>query len=201
MLVETSARLGRVMAVGMVALWLTAWPLGGTALAQYFGAVGIVDMDFILGESAAMKSASEQLDGFSSKYQEEISGEEEKLRARDATLQEQRTILSEEAWTEQAIALQADIEKLDQKVLAVRRALDSLFEETVVRIQQVIVDEISVLARERGMTLVLPLTSILYASEFFNVTEETLERLNTRVPGVELDITEEQLTNGEEGEN
>jgi Skp family chaperone for outer membrane proteins len=166
------------------------------AVAQYFGGIGIVDLDLVLNESQAMKSAREQLDSISTGYQDEISAEEEALRSRDSELEGQRAILSSEAWNEQAVALQGDIEALDQKILAVRRALDSLFEETVVRIQQILIEEVGVLANERGITLVLPLNSILFADEYFNITEDALARLNERVPTVTLEIEEDQLQGG-----
>ncbi|MCZ6604746.1 MAG: OmpH family outer membrane protein [Alphaproteobacteria bacterium] len=176
---------------GLALLVLAVVPVD-SAQAQYSGGVGVVDMDFVLKESTAMTSAREQLDAISARYRDEISGEEESLRSRDAALEQQRGLLAPEAYNEQAVALQRDIEALDQKIITVQRALDELFQESVIKIQQVLIDQISALAGERGLTLVIPLNSILYASEFFNITDDALARLNEVVPRVELEIEEIQ---------
>lgn len=192
MLVNLVVGTARIIAVGAMAALISVVPLSG-AYAQYSGGIGIVDMQRVLDESKAMLSARTQLDDFSSQYQEEISGEEEALRARDTELQQQREILAPDVWNEKAVALQRDIENLDQKILSVRRALDSLFEDSVTHIQELLIEEIGILANERGITLVLPLNTILFATEYFDVTQDALARLDRRVPGIELELNEEQM--------
>ncbi|MCZ6765183.1 MAG: OmpH family outer membrane protein [Alphaproteobacteria bacterium] len=188
---DFSIKMASRFIAGLALLVLAVVPVD-SAQAQYSGGVGVVDMDFVLKESTAMTSAREQLDAISARYRDEISGEEESLRSRDAALEQQRGLLAPEAYNEQAVALQRDIEALDQKIITVQRALDELFQESVIKIQQVLIDQISALAGERGLTLVIPLNSILYASEFFNITDDALARLNEVVPRVELEIEEIQ---------
>ncbi len=194
MLVKLARGTARVFSIAALAALLAVTITVGEATAQYSGGIGIVDMERVLNQSKAMLSARSQLDEISSNYQEEISGEEESLRARDAELQQEREILAPDAWNEKAVILQRDIESLDQKILAVRRALDGLFEDSVTRIQELLIEEIGILANERGITLVLPLNSILFATEYFDVTADALARLDTRVPGIELELTEDQLS-------
>ena len=188
---DFSRKMASRLIVGLALLVLAVVPVD-SAQAQYSGGVGVVDMDFVLKESTAMTSAREQLDAISARYRDEISGEEESLRSRDAALEQQRGLLAPEVYNEQAVTLQRDIEALDQKIITVQRALDELFQESVIKIQQVLIDQISALAGERGLTLVIPLNSILYASEFFNITDDALARLNEVVPRVELEIEEVQ---------
>lgn len=190
MLMRCWGSAGRSIWTGPIVALLFAILPFHAAEAQYAGGIGIVDMDLVLNESTAMISAREQLDEISDGYRDEIATEEEGLRDRDAALEQQRGLLAPEAYDELAVALQRDIEALDQKISAVQRALDQLFEESVIRIQQVLVDQIGIIANERGITLVLPLGAILFGVEYFNITQDVLERLNEVVPRVELEIEE-----------
>ncbi len=152
--------------------------------------IAIVDVERVMRESLAVKSARAQLDDIAKGLQQEIAAEEEKLRAEEQELQRQRALLAPEKYAQDRRALQERAAALQQRARSMRTSLDRGMAQTLQRIQLVLFEEVGKLAEERGVNLVLPQSQVVVAIDSFIITDEALERLNARL--TEVDMTFER---------
>ena len=150
--------------------------------------VAVIDVDGIMRDAAAVRSARMQLEEISAGVQRGLTAEENKLRQREQELQQQRAILAPEAFGRRRQEIQRDIAILQQKARAARQAMDRGFKETMTRIQLVLFDEVGKLAKEKGLNLVLRRNQIVVARDEFDLTPQIRERLDKRLPDVKLKL-------------
>ena len=148
--------------------------------------IAIVDVEAVMRDSLAVKSARSQIDVIAKDLQQDIAQEEEKLRAEEQSLQQQRALLSPEKYAEDRQALQHRAAALQQRARSLRQTLDRGMAQTMQRIQIVLFEEIGKLAEELGVNLVLPRSQIVVAVDSFNISEEALKRLNARLTEVDM---------------
>jgi outer membrane protein len=153
--------------------------------------IAIVDVEAIMRQSLAVQSARTQIDEIAGNLQQSIAEEEEKLRAEEQALQQQRSLLAPDAYAERNRSLQERAAGLQQRARSLRTALDRGMAQTMQRIQRVAFEEIGKLAEEKGINLVLPRSQIVVAVDSFNITDEALERLNERLSEVEMSLERE----------
>ncbi|NNE85243.1 MAG: OmpH family outer membrane protein [Alphaproteobacteria bacterium] len=150
--------------------------------------MAIVDVQAIMRESVAAKSAREQMDAIARKEQATLAEEEKKLRAEDQALQQQRAILTPEVFAQRQQKLQTDVRNLQSKSRALRQTLDQGFRRTMDQIQLVLFDELRKLSGELDLNVILPRSQIVIATDDFDITKPALERLNKRLPSIELNL-------------
>lgn len=148
--------------------------------------IAIVDVERVMRDSVAVKSARSQIDVIAKDLQKGIAEEEETLRAEERTLQQQRAILSPEKYAEKRQVLQQRAAKSQQRARNLRQSIDRGIAQTMQRIQIVLFEEIGKLAEEMGVNLVLPRSQIVVAVEPFNISKLALERLNARLTKVDI---------------
>lgn len=148
--------------------------------------IAIVDVEAVMRDSLAVKSARSQIDVIARDLQQDIAQEEEKLRSEEQSLQQQRALLSPEKYAEDRQALQQRAAALQQRARSLRQTLDRGMAQTMQRIQIVLFEEIGKLAEELGVNLVLPRSQIVVAVDSFNISEEALKRLNARLTEVDM---------------
>jgi len=148
--------------------------------------IAIVDVEAVMRDSLAVKSARSQIDVIAKDLQQDIAQEEEKLRSEEQSLQQQRALLSPDKYAEDRQALQQRAAALQQRARSLRQTLDRGMAQTMQRIQIVLFEEIGKLAEELGVNLVLPRSQIVVAVDSFNISEEALKRLNARLTEVDM---------------
>jgi outer membrane protein len=153
--------------------------------------IAIVDVEAVMRDSLAVKSARSQIDVIAKDIQQDIAKEEEMLRSEEQSLQQKRALLSPEKYAEERQALQQRAAALQQRARSLRQTLDRGMAQTMQRIQIVLFEEIGKLAEELGVNLVLPRSQIVVAVDSFNISEEALKRLNARL--TEVDMALERL--------
>ncbi len=150
--------------------------------------VAIVDVQAIMREALSAKSVREQMDAIARKEQVVLAEEEKKLRARDQALQQERALLTAELFAQRQQELQADVGKLQRKSRNLRLGLDQGFKRTMDQIQLVLFDELRKLSTEFDLNLILPRSQIVIAVDDFDITKIALERLDKRLPSVDLSV-------------
>ena len=150
--------------------------------------IAIVDVQAIMREALSSKSAREQMNAIAKKEQTEFAAEENKLRARDQKLQQQRSILTPEVFAERQRALQSDVGQLQRRSRNLRLTLDQGLSRTMEQIQLVLFDELRKLMAELDLNLIVQRSQIVIAIDDFDLTKTALERLNKRLPLIELTL-------------
>ena len=151
--------------------------------------IAIVDVQEIMRESLPAKSVRTQMEALARKEQATFAEEEKALRTRDRELQQQRAILTPEVFGERQKALQTDIGLLQRKSRNLRVTLDQAFQRTMDQIQLVLFDELRKLSTELDLNLIMNRSQIVIAVDDFDITKLALERLNKRLPSIELNLT------------
>jgi outer membrane protein len=154
--------------------------------------IAIIDVDKVMRESLAVKSARSQIDEIAGNLQEQIAKEEEAMRSEEQQLQQQRAILTPEVYSERRQSLQERAATLQQRARSLRQTLDRGMAQTMQRIQLVLFDEVGKLAEEIGVNLVLPRSQIVVAFDSFDISDEALKRLNERLSEIEMSLQQEQ---------
>jgi outer membrane protein len=163
-------------------------PVSGDAIRAQ--RIAVVDVDAAMREATAVKSVRAQMKEFSDKYSKEIADEEAALRQADQELLQQRTILSPEVYAQRREEFQQKVAQLQQKAGSLRRAMDQGFNNTMQKIQLVLFEEEAKLARELDYNFVLDRNQVIATIGAFDITEETVKRLNTRLKDVKLKMEE-----------
>ncbi len=166
-------------------LFLTAFG-GQVALAQDANPsilIAVADIERIMQDADAVAAARSQLADIQARFQEQIQAEENELRTTEQELQQQRAILAPDVFSERLQDFQRRAAELGEKVRTIRRTMDEGFEETLQQVQAILQEEISTMAQEREINLVLSRSQFVYArgQGVIDITEEALNRLNRRV--------------------
>ncbi len=148
--------------------------------------IAIVDVQAIMREAVAAKSARTQMESIARKEQAIFAEEEKQIRARDVELQQQRALLTPEVFNQRQQELQRDVGRLQQKTRNLRLALDQGFKKTMDQIQLVLFDELRKLSGEFNLNLIISRSQIVIAIDDFDITKPALARLNKRLPSVKL---------------
>lgn len=157
--------------------------------------IAIVDVQAVMREAKAAKSARDQMNAIARKEQTTFAAEEKKLRAKDQELLQQRSLLTPEVYAQRQQALQVEVGRLQRRSRDLRLALDQGFKSTMERIQLIMIDEIRKISSEFDLNLVVPRSQIVLAVDDYDITRTTLERLDKRLPSIELKLEKRENTN------
>ncbi len=156
--------------------------------------IAVVNVEVVLREAAAAASIRQQIDDYTVDFQAIIDEERSKLEAEGREIQEQRTLLAPEAFTQRRQEWQQNNADLQEYVKAVRRVMSESMRRASQRVETALSEEIGKLAEERGVNLVLNRAQALYAADALDLTEAALSRLNERLPDVPIKIEKVEKT-------
>jgi Skp family chaperone for outer membrane proteins len=183
-------RVRAVLLCAVLAL-AAAYPwLAGVAPAFAEGAaapvIAIVDVQKVLVNSRAVKSLTEQIEARRGTYQAKLRKLEEALRKEGQELSRQRSVLSAEAFANKRAALEQKAGQLQRQALEQKRKLDSLFNQGMTKVQNALAKVAAEVAQERGIDLVLSKISVVIVKPKFEITDEILKRINSKLSDAKL---------------
>jgi len=148
--------------------------------------IAVVNIQGIMKDSTAATSVREQLESKQKAFQAEITKKEEALQKEDQELAKQQSVLSKEAFAEKRKSFVTKATEVQKEVQAKKALLDTAFERSLNDIQKAVNDIITDLAKEKGFILAVPTSQILYADEKLDVSKDVLDRLNKKLPKVDV---------------
>jgi Skp family chaperone for outer membrane proteins len=156
-------------------------------------AIAVVNIQQVMKDSTAAKTVREQLETKQKSFQAAISKKEEALQKEDQELGKQKTVLSKEAFEEKAKAFRAKATDVQKDVQSKKAMLDSAFEHSLNDIQKSVTEIIADIAKEKGFSVAVPTSQILYADKNLDISADVLERLNKKLPklDVKFDVKDE----------
>lgn len=172
----------RLSSLALVALLISAPAFAEDAKQS----IAVVNIQQIMREATAAKSVREQLESKQKSFQADITKKEEALQKEDQELAKQQSVLSKSAFAEKAKAFRAKATEVQKEVQAKKALLDSGFEHALNDIQKSVNEIIADLAKEKGFTLALPSSQVLYADEKMDISKEVLDRLNKKLPKLDV---------------
>ncbi len=152
--------------------------------------IAVVDVKRLMNASDAAVSIQDQREALKNKYLQEITVQEQALRAEEKRLEEKTISAGDEVSANdrqnyEGMLLEARRFSQDRKRKleeASRRATEALRETVYVIIQE--------MANENSYGLVISNQNVIAGEKSLEITDEALERLNKRLPKISLDIEE-----------
>lgn len=148
--------------------------------------IAVVNIQQVMRDSTAAQNVREQLESKQKAFQSDISKKEEQLQKEDKELTKKRSVLSKEAFEEKARAFRNKATEVQKEVQSKKAVLDSAFERSLAEIQKTVTEIISDLSKEKGFTLAVPTSQILYADSKLDISSEVLTRLNQKMSKLEV---------------
>ena len=152
-------------------------------------AIAIVDVDLILRDSTAAKNIREQMEKHDTTFRNEIQQQENALRAADQELAQKKAILAPEAFQSQVQDFQKRVAALGELVQKRKKQLDDAFNGAQKQLRDALGEVIQAQMKEQGLNMVLPRAVVFEMSKEMDITQETLRRLNQRLPQVKVVIS------------
>jgi outer membrane protein len=175
-------------------------PLGARAQGQPAAAptaapqpmVLVVDIPLVLRESKVGKSIGQQIEQQKSVYQKDIAAQEKELNNAGAELKRQEQILARDAFEARARELQQRANELQKNFEGKRETLQRADGASTNQVLQTVFTIIRDIATERRATHVLVRSPqiVAYVDPSFDVTDETLRRLDQRLPALAVSFTQ-----------
>ena len=146
--------------------------------------VAFVNVQEVMRDSTAAKSVKSQLDDKQKSFQAELSKKEDALHKEEESLGKQKSVLSPDAFSKKVKEFQAKANAAQKDVQGKKAELDNAFSSALGEIQKSVLDITSSVAKEKGYTVVVQASSLLYADPKLDITKDVLAKLNAALPKV-----------------
>jgi Skp family chaperone for outer membrane proteins len=175
-----------LLALGIIVLAVAG---GHTAVAQDAAPplkVGVLDMQQIMRDSKAAKALLAELNKRESAYKAEVIQKEKALNQAREQLAKQRGSLSQADFEKKLQDLEAQYQQFSKEVTARRQQLVKLESSGRSQIGKAVQSIVTEIAKAKGITLVLYKSQIVLTAKAFEITAETLKKLDAKLPTVNL---------------
>ncbi len=150
--------------------------------------IAVLDVALIMRDSTAAAGVRSQMEKFQQQFQTEIGAQENALRQADQDLAQKKAVLSQEAFQQQAQEFQKKVTALGELVQKRKKQLDDAYGVSMKQIQDALMDVVQAQMRESGVNVVLPRSMVVDVSKDMDITQETLKRLNQKLPSVKVAV-------------
>lgn len=148
--------------------------------------IAIIDVQWILRESKAVKSIRDQITKFGSKFEEEIEKDRNAIRKANQELARQRTILAPEAFAEKRRKFEQRVVEVQRLVQQRQRQLDKSRNEAMIAVNKAYTGIVSGLANEKNLALIIRKNQTAFSVKTLDVTNDVLARLDKKLPTVKV---------------
>lgn len=183
-----SAKMAALAMTFVLAGMAVGAPAGHAADKTAPASFATVDVQFLLQNSEAAKSARSQIEQLRSSYQLALKGEQDNLTKLNQSIEKERTVLSQGA-------LQEKMQDLRQKAADYQRdaqerqgELNRALSDASVQIERKIVAITETVKKEHGYAAVLNRSALVGAADLPDVTQEVMGQLNSQLPSVTVEV-------------
>ncbi|MEX0697659.1 MAG: OmpH family outer membrane protein [Dongiaceae bacterium] len=146
--------------------------------------VAVLDVQQIMRDSKAAVGIQAELQRQRAAYQAELAQQENALLAADQDLAGQRATLSQEQYKQKREALDQQAMQLRRNVQGRKDELEELFNNSINQVRQALAQVVAEIAQEKGITLVLSKSQVVLSATGFDITADTLTKLDAKLPSV-----------------
>jgi Skp family chaperone for outer membrane proteins len=151
--------------------------------------IGVVDMTLIQEQASVMKSIRDQMQKEEAGLKADLTKRENDLRAADQELQQQRTLLSADAFAERRRNFEAQVNESQRYMVARKQQLDKAFSEGMRQVDGALSAVLKEIAAERGLNLIMPRGALmLLADNNLDITADVRQRLDNRIKTVAIKL-------------
>ena len=138
--------------------------------------IAVLDYARILQESDAAKDIRRQAGQYGDRFRNDIQTEEKRLREMEAELKRQRGVSSLAAFEESSQKFKRQVMAAQRQGQDFKRKLDEALK--MAEVQQAVIPIVRKLTVEKGYTIVVDNSQVLFADRAHDITKEVMDRLN-----------------------
>lgn len=150
--------------------------------------IAILDVKEIISESIAAKKASQKLKSKLSEYQLEIDIQSSKLKKEQEKLQEQSSLLTQEALQTKQAEFIEKIKSLELEVNKKKKNIDAINLKVIAEIEENIDVIVQKIAKNNNINIVLSKSDIIYVNDIENITDLVVEELNKNLSDIKINF-------------
>jgi len=177
-------RLNRVSTIFLGALIAGTVSMPATVRAAPPVTVIVVDTQRVLEESKAGKSFQAQMREKIQTYQKGISQQDQQFYSERQDLERQRSILAQDAFQAKAKDFEQRIGDASKKAQDSQKEIAQGENQARGKIAAATEEVVQELAKERSATLVLAKQTVIFFDPAYDVTDETIKRLDKSLPSL-----------------
>lgn len=170
----------------LLVITLAALSFSFPSFAENAPKIAVVNIQKIMRDSQAATSVRDQLKGKQSSFQTELDNKEKELQKEDQELVKQRANLAQDAFNQKVSSFRQKANQARQEIQNKRAQLDKGFSSALTQIQTTTIGIITEIAKEKSIDLVLTGSTVLFANQEMDITDEVLSRLNKKVPSISV---------------
>ena len=148
--------------------------------------VGVIDVQYILGNAKASKGVKAALEKQAAAFQAELAQQENAIRAQGQQLEQQRQTLSQQDFATKKAAFDQQVEALRQKAATRNKQLQQMENGAMTQVEQALVQVTAEIAKARGLTLIINKAAVVLNVAGYDITKEALQKLDARLASVKL---------------
>jgi Skp family chaperone for outer membrane proteins len=177
-----------------VALIAAVAAFAGVALAQQSSppapsavSIGIVDVPYIMQNSAAAKQIRAQIEKDEASYKAAFSKRDSELRSAYQELQSQLSLLGPDAQRERRAAFEQRAASFEREVDFRKKDLQAREGRALKKVEDALKSVLQGMITERKVTLLLHKGAVVHFEPSMDLTGDALKRLNAKLPSVKVD--------------
>lgn len=147
--------------------------------------IAVIDMQKVILESSLGKSMQGRVDGFVQSKMSELQKEQQALKREEADLENQRSVLSAEAYTKRRNDLEQKALTFKQKSEAADREYKALYQEEMRKFIEKAAPVIETFGKEGGYTMIVDRNDqgLLFYDKALDITDMVLQKLDAATAG------------------
>ncbi|MFN3701524.1 MAG: OmpH family outer membrane protein [Alphaproteobacteria bacterium] len=153
--------------------------------------IAVVDMQMVMTESSAAVSIQEQVQNEREKLQSEFLSYEDSLRESERLLVEKRSSMTAEEFAAKRDEFQMSLQETGSLVQKKRTVLENALMTATSKLRSEALSIIAGVAEDQGYDLVLTRQNIVLVAKQYDITDEVMERINSRLKHIALEMTDE----------
>lgn len=150
--------------------------------------IAIVDLNQILSESKAAKSATKQFEEIQKETESDIIDSDKKMLEERNKLLEQQTVIAPEAFEIKAKDYEKKLQNYQSEKQNKLRALEGVLQKARNEILENVKPILEDLSKELGVTVILEKNSVLLSATNMDITENVIKTLNKELPEIKVSL-------------
>jgi Skp family chaperone for outer membrane proteins len=151
-------------------------------------AILVVDVKRVLDEAKASVGVQKKIEAQRSAFQTEIAEKEKSIRSAEQDLLGTRGKIESSVYAQKEQELRRKFGEVEQYVQERRRLLEQATTLSMGKVRSVLLGIVTEIAHRKGVQAVLIKQQVLWTESSLDITDEVLERLNTQLPDLPVNI-------------
>ncbi|MCG8492303.1 MAG: OmpH family outer membrane protein [Sneathiellales bacterium] len=152
--------------------------------------VAVLDLGYVLKSSKAMKSADQQIQALEAQFLADRKEKENALREEEQKLQQQRVLLSPDAFSKKREEFSARVQNHRQAIQNKGRQFALTRSATVANIEKALEPIVSAVAKRVGANLIVERKQTIFNAKTLDISEQVAAELNKKLPTIKVTLVE-----------